>query len=58
MNNMFNFIKSTKTIIKKFEYKKGNLSLSFNLGEKDLKDFLELLKVAQEDLEKEINGNL
>jgi hypothetical protein len=55
---MFNFIKSTKTIIKKFEYKKGNLSLSFNLGEKDLKDFLELLKVAQEDLEKEINGNL
>lgn len=54
---MFNYIKTTKSTIKKFEYKKGELSLNFTLNEKDLKDFLELLKVAQEDVEKEINGN-
>jgi hypothetical protein len=54
---MFNYIKSTISTSKKFDYKKGDISLGFslNVDKKDeLKGFLELLKNAVEDVEKEI----
>jgi MoaA/NifB/PqqE/SkfB family radical SAM enzyme len=57
---MFNFTKTTIENIKNFKYEKGKMNLKFSLNvenKSELKDFLELLKVAQEDVEKEINVN-
>ena len=57
---MFNkkILKTNNTTSKNFSYSKGNTNLSFNLRtdiKGELKDFLELLKVAQKEVEKEIN---
>lgn len=55
---MFNILKTTIENIKNFKYEKGKMSLKFSLNVKnksELKDFLMLLKVAQEDVIKEIN---
>lgn len=56
---MFNkktlIIKNTTS--KNFSYSKGSRNLNFSLRtdtKTELKDFLELLKVAQEEVEKEI----
>jgi predicted DNA-binding ArsR family transcriptional regulator len=51
-------VTSNNKISKAFEYKKGKVQLSFSLGldtKSELKDFLELLKVAQSDVEEELN---
>jgi hypothetical protein len=51
-------VTSNNKISKAFEYKKGEVQLSFSLGldtKDNLKDFLELLKVAQSDVEEELN---
>jgi hypothetical protein len=48
---------TNNTTSKNFFFSKGNVSLNFNLRNDikgDLKDFLELLKVATENVEKEI----
>lgn len=53
----FNKIKKQNTTNKTFSFSKGNTSLNFSLRtdiKTDLKDFLELLKVAQEEVENEI----
>jgi hypothetical protein len=55
---MFNFLKTTISTSKKFEYKKGDISLGFTLNvdkKDDLEGFLELLKAAQGDVTNEIN---
>ena len=57
---MFNFTKITIENIKNYKYEKGKMNLKFSLNienKSELKDFLELLKVAQEDVIKEINVN-
>lgn len=49
--------KEVKAVIKKtFNYKKGNTTLDFTLtlGSQEVKDFIELLKQAVKDVEKEI----
>lgn len=51
-------LKTNNTTSKNFSYSKGNVNLNFNLRtdvKEELKDFLELLKVAQTEVEKEIN---
>ena len=51
-------VTSNNKISKSFEYKKGEVQLSFSLGldtKDNLNDFLELLKVAQLDVEEELN---
>lgn len=48
---------TNNTTTKNFSFSKGNVALNFNLRtdiKGDLKDFLELLKVAVENVEKEI----
>ena len=50
-------IKNNSTTQKNFSFTKGNVSLSFNLRtdiKDELKDFLELLKVATLEVNKEI----
>lgn len=45
------------TNIRNFAYTKGTMSLNFGINidnQKDIKDFIELLKAASEDLEKEV----
>ena len=52
-----NILQNNTTTQKNFSYSKGNVSLSFNLRtdiKQDLKDFLELLKVAILEVDKEI----
>lgn len=52
-----NTLQNNSTTQKNFSYTKGNVSLNFNLRtdiKQDLKDFLELLKVAVLEVEKEI----
>jgi hypothetical protein len=58
---MFNkkILKTNNTTSKNFSYSKGNTNLSFNLRtdiKVELKDFLELLKVAQKEVEKEMKA--
>lgn len=58
-NNMNNkkIVIANNTSSKNFSYQKGNCRLNFSLRNDikgELKDFLELLKIAQEDVEKEI----
>lgn len=53
-----NKIQNNTTTQKNFSYSKGKVSLGFNLRtdiKDDLKDFLELLKVAILEVENEIN---
>jgi len=55
---MFNFIKKELSVIKNFKYSKGGMNLSFALdieNKKGLEDFVELLKVAQEDVQEILN---
>jgi hypothetical protein len=57
---MFNFnkIQTNNTVNKNFKYEKGKVSLNFTLRtdiKNELKDFLELLKVAQREVEEDIN---
>lgn len=55
---LFNKVKTESTTNKTFSYKKGSVNLSFTLNienKRELKDFLDLLKVAQESIKKEIN---
>lgn len=54
---LFNKVKQNNTVNKNFNYSKGKCSLRFSLRtdiKSELRDFLELLKVAQIDIEKEI----
>ena len=55
--SLFSKVKINNEITKKFSYTKERCSLSFSLRidmKSDLKDFLELLKVAQKDVEIDI----
>ena len=55
--NIFKKVKTNNTTSKNFSYSKGSVSLNFSLRidiKQELKDFLELLKVAQEEITKEI----
>lgn len=50
-------VETNNTTNKSFSYKKGGVTLNFTLRndiKTELKDFLELLKVAQIDVEEEI----
>lgn len=56
---IFNKIKKNNTTNKIFSYSKGKVSLNFNLRtdiKTELKDFADLLKVAQQDVEKELTN--
>ena len=56
--NIFKKVKTNNTIQKNFSYSKGRVSLNFSLRtdiKQELKDFIELLKIAQEEVNKEIN---
>jgi len=55
--SFFNQIKSDNKTTKNFTYSKGKVSLNFALRidvKNELKDFLELLKVAQKEVEEEL----
>jgi hypothetical protein len=55
---LFNKVKKENTTSKNFSYSKGKVRLSFTLRndiKQELKDFLELLKVAQEEVTNEIS---
>lgn len=55
---LFNIIKTNNTTSKNFSYSKGKISLNFSLRtdiKQEMKDFLELLKVAQKEVELELN---
>jgi len=54
----FRKIKTDNKTNKTFSYLKGDVKLNFTLRidiKTELKDFLEILKVAQKEIEKEIN---
>ena len=56
--NIFKKVKTNNTIQKNFSYSKGRVSLNFSLRtdiKQELKDFIELLKIDQEEVIKEIN---
>lgn len=59
--SFFNKVKTDNKVTKQFSYVKGKVSLNFTLRtdiKNELKDFLECLKVAQKEVEKELeNGN-
>jgi len=58
MIQKFSKIKTDNTISKNFSYSKGKVCLNFNLRidiKQELKDFLELLKVAQVEVTNELN---
>ena len=55
--SFFNQVKSDNKTTKNFTYSKGKASLNFTLRidiKNELKDFLELLKVAQKEVEDEL----
>lgn len=55
---MFNILKKELSVIKNFKYSKGDMNLNFSLdieNKKGLENFLELLKVAQEDIQESID---
>lgn len=55
--SLFNQVKTDNKTTKNFSYSKGKVSLSFTLRldvKNELKDFLELLKVAQKEIELEL----
>jgi len=56
--SILNKVKTNNTIQKNFSYSKSNISLNFSLRtdiKQELKYFIELLKIAQEEVIKEIN---
>ena len=58
MPKKFNVIKNNSTTSKNFSFSKGVVSLNFTVRndvKTELKDFLELLKVAQGEVSNEIN---
>ena len=58
MPKKFNVIKNNSTTSKNFSFSKGVVSLNFTLRndvKTELKDFLELLKVAQVEVTNELN---
>ena len=55
--NIFKKIETNNTTFKNFSYSKGKVSLNFSLRtdiKQELKNFLELLKVAQEEVLEEL----
>lgn len=55
---MFNILKKELSVIKNFKYSKGDMNLNFSLdldNKKGLENFVELLKVAQEDIQELLN---
>lgn len=53
-------LRANKETRRSFSYSQGNASLNFTLRidvKSELKDFLELLKIAVEDVTKEIKDN-
>lgn len=57
MKNPFSKVKTENVTNKTFSYSKGKVTLNFTLRtdvKGELKDFLELLKVAQKEIETEI----
>lgn len=55
--SLFNQVKTDNKTTKNFSYTKGKVSLNFTLRidiKNELKDFLELLKVAQKEVESEL----
>lgn len=57
MKNEKDVLKINNTLSKTFDYSKGNVNLRFTLRtdiKKDLKDFLELLKVAIKEVEEDL----
>jgi len=54
---IFNTIKTDNTTSKNFSYSKGKVGLNFNLRtdiKQEMKDFLELLEVAQKEVKEEL----
>jgi len=57
---IFNQVKKNNTTNKSFSYSKGKVSLNFTLRtdvKNELKDFNDLLKVAQKEVQEELNKN-
>lgn len=57
----WNQLKQNHSTNRNFEYSKGDVSLKFSLRtdtKNQLKDFLEILKVAIKEVEEEINKKL
>ena len=55
---IFNTIKANNTTSKNFSYSKGKIGLNFTLRtdiKQEMKDFLDLLKVAQKEVLEEID---
>lgn len=55
---MFNILKKEFSVIKNFKYSKEDMNLNFSLeldNKKGLENFLELLKVAQDDIQDLLN---
>jgi hypothetical protein len=55
--SIFSQVKTDNKTTKNFSYSKGKVSLTFTLRidvKNELKDFLELLKVAQKEVEEEL----
>lgn len=51
-------LQKDSTVSRKFAYVLGNVSLNFTLRidiKQELKDFIEILKTAQRDIEEELN---
>jgi hypothetical protein len=56
---MFNFTKTTIENIKNYKYEKGKMNLKFSLNvenKSELKDFLELLEIAVNNVKDELNN--
>ena len=55
--SFFSKIKNNNEVTKKYSYEKNKITLSFNLRtdiKHQMKDFLELLKVAQKEIEEDL----
>jgi len=56
--SIFNQVKSDNKVTKNFNFSKGKCTLSFNLRtdiKTELRDFLDLLKVAEQEVSEELN---
>jgi hypothetical protein len=56
--SFFNKVKNNNTVMKNYSYEKNKITLSFNLRtdiKHQMKDFLELLKVAQKEIEEDLS---
>lgn len=57
---IFNKVKRNNTAHKNFEYSQGKCTLKFILRtdiKQELKDFLEILKIAEKEVEEELKKN-